>query len=130
MKTNKAVIDKLFYRMKTKYGSKWILLIGHDVPATKSLWLGALKMITAEHIGRAIELIQQSYPVEPPTHDEFKIFIDNMKKQKLGHLSDKLWESPVMEKCEQSTGNKYLDDIKSAGYLSTEEGEDTCKPKA
>jgi len=74
MKVNDKVISRLFWWMRTQYGSHWTLIFGKEI-----------------------------YPKKPPDIDGFIKLLKHLKGSRAGHLSNHLWVSPALEKT-SSTG--------------------------
>jgi len=114
-KTDEAVINKLHYILKTRYGSSYHAAVGNDKAETKKVWLKTLRNVKPDDIGKAIEKLKQRYPKQCPDAAEFLKFVKEVKNYKPGHGSNKTWESPEMTKCNKSDGDFYLKKIRECG---------------
>jgi len=100
MDVDDKVINKLFWWMKNQYGSGWVLLFGtaDQIDAGKALWMKKLKRFNAHDIAKTLGKVRKIHPRKPPDIDQFVLLLKHLKGPRLGHLSDKLWISPKMER--------------------------------
>ena len=99
MKTNEAVINKLFWILRNEYGSYWVIALGDEpIAEIKAKWLKLLNRYSAEDIGKTIENVKKMYPKRPPDADQFVKLLKHLKGSRPGHLSNKVWNSRPMEK--------------------------------
>ena len=111
MKTTEAVIHKLFWVLRNEYGSYWVIYLGNEpIGDIKVKWLKRLNSYSAEDIGKALENVKKIYPKRPPDLEQFVKLLKHLKGTRLGHLSDKLWQSDPMEK---TTASGFRERIKA-----------------
>ena len=100
MQVNESVISKLFYVMRTMYGSKWIIIFisPEKIEAGKVEWLAKLKSYSAMDIKKTLDHVKEIHPVSPPDIGQFVKLLKHLKGSRPGHLSNKVWQSKEMEK--------------------------------
>ena len=109
--TDKAVIDRLFHVLRCEYGSYWVIAIGDEpIGEIKAAWLKRLNRYSAEDIGKTLKDVKKIYPKRPPDLEQFVKLLKHLKGTRLGHLSDKLWQSDPMEK---TTASGFRERIKA-----------------
>ena len=99
-KVDESVINRLFWVMRTKYGSKWVMIFinAEKIEAGKVEWLAKLKSYSAQDIAKTIEHVGEIYPGHPPDAANFVKLLKSLKGSRPGHLSNKVWDSPAMSK--------------------------------
>ena len=113
MKITESVINRLFYVMKEKYGSYWVIMIGNDPIANiKTFWMKELSEYTAENIGKTLGNIKDLFPERPPNIHQFKSEVQSLKHGKSGHESYKSYQQEPVYKVSKKAGNNYLDKIR------------------
>ena len=111
MQVTESVINKLFWVMRTKYGSKWVMIFinAEKVEAGKAEWLEKLKPFSAHDIAKTLEHVSEIHPGNPPDADQFVKLLKHLKGSRAGHLSNKVWNSPAMSK---TTNTGFRDKIR------------------
>jgi len=113
MVATEPVIRKLLYRLRERYGSKYVIMVGDDpYPEIVARWAKGCKSLTAESIGKALEKIGERYPKQPPDMDEFVKFVKEVKSTRPGHLSGVTWKQPQMDRCSDKSKNNHLNNIR------------------
>lgn len=100
---DERAMDRLFYVLREKYGSYWVILLGDEpIGDIKARWLKRLKRYTNNDIGKAIENVKKIHPKRPPGLDDFVALIKQLKGSRPGHLSDEMWNQERMDKTKGS----------------------------
>lgn len=100
MKTDEAVINRLFWMLRREYGSSWVMIFPNKTATDKgkAIWLLKLKCFSAENIGKTLKYVKEIYPNKPPDIDQFVSLLKHLKGSRPGYLSNHLWVSPVIKK--------------------------------
>jgi len=115
MKITDQVIGKLFWWMKKEYGGSWSgqYLQPGELDAAKAAWKKGLGRYNANDIAKVLRTVKQVYPKAPPDMAQFKSMLRESRHCKPGHLSDKLWVSPVYgPNAEKSAQRACMTEIK------------------
>ena len=114
MKITESVINRLFYVMREKYGSYWVIALGNDpVENIKLSWMNALSEYNAKDIGNTLDNIKDLFPGRPPNVNQFESAIQSTKHSKPGHTSYQNYNEQPVYKVSKKAGNNYLDKIRA-----------------
>lgn len=109
MKTNLKVITRLLWRMREKYGSHWVMHYNdQDMEAVKNDWLSKLKQFSAEDVGKALHVVTDRYPAEPPDSSQFARLVSECKHCRLGYLSFRSHQTEQITKANPNVASREL----------------------
>ena len=105
MDVTDRVINKLFWRLREIYGSKWVMLhkTTEEYNAAKAVWLNKLSHYQDNDINKVLDNIKELYPGNPPDIEQFVKTLKYLKGQRPGHLSNQFYSSEPVEKADITT---------------------------
>ena len=119
---NLSAVDRLFYRMKERYGSNWCMKFTDesDRMDAKLDWYRDLKRYNVDDVKRALDKLDEKYPQQPPELEQFVELCAPAKPKKASQLTRPGYRTLHIEPvkvADRATGAAEMRKMRELGIL-------------